>query len=82
MKQQENRGLDFEIDKLTDSIENVRSGDRFFTEISLLTKSEVKLLTKKKGWKFNWLAELKMPEREVYKLTILNNMKIIQGLVS
>jgi len=32
--------LDFEIDKLTDSILNTISGDSFWTEVSLLTKSD------------------------------------------
>ncbi len=75
-------GLEFEIDKLTNSIENVKSGDSFPTEISLLTKAEVKGLTKKKNWQFNWISELKIPEREVYKLTIYNNPNIIQGVIS
>jgi hypothetical protein len=33
--------LDFEIDKLTNSIENTNSGDSFPTEISLLDISEI-----------------------------------------
>jgi len=31
---------------------------------------------------FNWKQELKYPEREVYKLTIVNNPDVIQGLIS
>lgn len=34
--------LDFLIDKLTNSIENVNSGDSFPTEVSLLLKDELK----------------------------------------
>ena len=41
--------LDFEVDKLTDSILNTISGDSFQTEISLLTKSDLKSITKSKG---------------------------------
>lgn len=82
MKKQNKIGLEFEVDKLTNSIENVKSGDSFPTEISLLTKVEVKELTKKNGWQFNWMSELKIPTREVYKLTITNNPNIIQGVVS
>ena len=74
--------LDFEVDKLTESIENVHSGDSFITEISLLLKSEVKNITKSNGWKFDWKTELHAPERDIYKLTINNNPNIIQGLVS
>lgn len=82
MKKQKEIGLDFEIDKLTNSIENVNSGDSFPTEISLLTLSEVKLITKKNGWLFNWASEFKIPARDIYKLTITNNPSIIQGVVS
>ena len=81
MNETENRGLDFIIDKLANSIENVISGDSFCTEISVLTKAELKLVTKKKGWLFNWSDEYKQPEREVYKLTIVGNPTIIQGLI-
>ena len=82
MKNRIEIGLDFEVDKLTNSIENVKSGDSFPTEISLLTNAELKGLTKKNSWQFNWASELKAPAREVYKLTISNNPNIIQGVVS
>ena len=82
MKKQRHRGLDFVIDKLTNSIENVHSGDSFPTEISLLTIVELKNITKKNGWQFNWEDEIKVPERDIYKLTIVNNPNIIQGIVS
>jgi len=65
VKKQQNIGLDFVIDKLTNSIENVQSGDSFPTEISLLTRTELKNITKKTGWKFNWANEIKVPERDV-----------------
>jgi hypothetical protein len=73
--------LDFEIDKLTNSIENVVTGDSFVTEISLLNKSELKIVSKKNGWLFNWVDEYKQPARDVYKLTISGNPTIIQGLI-
>jgi len=75
-------GLDFTIDKLTNSIENVITGDSFQTEISILQSSDLKSVTKKNGWLFNWSDEFKNPIRDVYKLTISGNSKIIQGLVS
>lgn len=75
-------GLDFIIDKLTNSIENVITGDSFQTEISILQKSDLKSVTKKNGWLFNWSEEFKNPVRDIYKLTISGNSKIIQGLVS
>jgi hypothetical protein len=72
----------FEIDKLTKSIENIVTGDSFPTDITYLTKNDLKGITKKNGWAFNWKAELSQNEREVYKLTIVNNPTVIQGLVS
>lgn len=74
--------LDFEIDKLTDSILNRISGDSFRTEISLVTKADLKKFTKTKGWLFDWKYEVNQIDREVYKLTIIDNPDIIQGLIS
>ena len=82
MKKEIDIGLDFIIDKLTNSIENVITGDSFATEISVLTNIDLKTVTKKEGWLFNWRDEWKEPGREVYKLTIGGNPKIIQGLIS
>jgi hypothetical protein len=74
--------LDFVIDKLTDSIQNTISGDSFQTEISRLTRADLKKVTTKSGWNFNWKQELGNNNREVFKLTIVNNPGIIQGLLS
>ncbi len=74
--------LDFEVDKLTNSIENCFSGDSFSTEISFLTKNDLKQVIKKNGWLFDWSLEFKQNDRDVYKLTIQNNSTIIQGLMS
>ncbi len=74
--------LDFEVDKLTRSIENAVTGDSFPTEISYLLKTDLKTILKTKGWKFDWKKELSFDDREVYKLTILNNPSIVQALVS
>ena len=73
---------DFIIDRLTNSILNTISGDSFPTEVSILTKSDLKNITKKNGWNFNWKAEFKNEKSEQYKLTIINNPNIIQGLLS
>jgi hypothetical protein len=75
-------GFDVEIDELTNSIKNVISGDSFSTDITRITKADLKNITKKDGWQFDWRLELKHPERDVYKLTIVNNQTIIQGLIS
>ena len=81
MKEREEIGLDFIIDKLTNSIENVVTGDSFATDISLLKSSDLKNITKKNDWLFDWKYEFKQPQRDVFKLTIVNNSEIIQGLI-
>jgi hypothetical protein len=73
---------DFIIDRLTNSILNTVSGDSFSTEVSILTKSDLKNITKKNGWNFDWRTEFKNNKSEQYKLTIVNNPNIIQGLLS
>ncbi|MCD9853134.1 hypothetical protein LUD75_00330 [Epilithonimonas sp. JDS] len=82
MKKQIKYELDFVIDQLTNSIINVISGDSFQTEIALVTKNDLKNITKKNGWNFNWRAEFQDISKEIYKLTIFNNPNIIQGLLS
>lgn len=82
MKKDQSIGLNFVVDKLTNSVENVVTGDSFKIEISILTKTDLKLVTKKSGWLFDWKKELKEPVREVYKLTIVGNPTVIQGLIS
>jgi len=72
----------FIIDKLTNSIVNLISGDSFQTEISRLTKNDLKNVTKKSGWNFNWKVEFQDIQKEVYKLTIVNNPNVIQGILS
>ncbi|MDR3261014.1 MAG: hypothetical protein LBT78_04180 [Tannerella sp.] len=74
--------LDFIIDKLTNSIQNTITGDSFPTEVSRLTLKDLKSVTKKKGWLFDWKIELADNRRDVYKLTIVNNSDVIQGLLS
>src|SRR5436190_19260412 len=71
--------LDFEVDRLTRSIENVETGDSFPTDVSHLLKADLKQVSKRNGWLFNWKSEIDAPEREVYKLTIQGNLNVIQG---
>jgi hypothetical protein len=73
---------DFIIDRLTNSILNVTSGDSFQTEVSLLTKLDLKQVQKKNGWLFDWKKEQQMPDREIYKLSIVNSPGVVQGVSS
>jgi hypothetical protein len=82
MRKPKGSGLDFIIDKLTNSIENVITGDSFSTDVTVATDSDIRIISKQRGWAFDWKSEHKFPTRTIYKLTIVNNATIIQGLVS
>ena len=73
--------LDFEIDKLTNSIGNTSTGEVFDTLVVRLTSKDLGFIHKSE-WQFDWSKELKDKTKEVYKLTTVNNPKIIQGLLS
>lgn len=81
MKKREIILLDFEIDKLTNSIENAISGEVFDTQIVKLKPADAKSI-KKIDWNFNWHDEIKEKTKQVYKLTTVNNPAIIHGLIS
>jgi hypothetical protein len=82
LKKIKNKELDFEIDSLTNSIRNIISGDSFQTEVTRVLAIDLKKITKKNGWNFNWKTEFRGNGKEVYKLTIVDNPNIIQGLIS
>ena len=75
------KGLDFVIDKLTNSIENTSTCEVFDTEIVRLTLKDLNQI-RKADWQFDWVKEIKDKTKEVYKLTTANNPTIIQGLIS
>lgn len=81
VKKDKEKGLDFEVDKLTNSIENIATGEVFDTEIVLLHETDRNQIVKE-DWQFEWINELKDKSKAVYKLTTVNNDTIIQGLVS
>jgi len=78
---QKSQGLDFVIDKLTNSIENVLSKEVFDTEIVKLELTDIRQI-KKTNWNFDWHKEIKDITKGVYKLTTVSNPTIIQGLIS
>jgi hypothetical protein len=73
---------DFVVDRLTNSIVNCISGDSLLTDVSRLTRIDLKQISKKTGWTFDWKKELEIIENEVYKLTIRNSNSIVHGVVS
>ncbi len=48
MAKSKNQGLDFLVDKLTNSIENVVTGDSFQTEVSLMSAADLKRYKEKR----------------------------------
>jgi hypothetical protein len=74
--------LDFEIDKITESIENAETGESLDTLVLPVTQADLKETVIKNGWIFDWKQELSEPERQVYKLVIEKEPQTIQGLVS
>jgi hypothetical protein len=75
------RRLDFEVDKLTNSIENKLTGESVETKVILLRKDDLQTLRRLK-WAFDWAAELDEPLREVHALTSKGNKSFWHGLVS
>ncbi len=70
--------IDIEIDKLTNSVEEVGTGRKLDTIIERATRSDLKGLGP--GWKFDWMAELR--RHEVYKLVVSELADEIHGLAS
>ncbi len=71
--------VSIEIDKLTNSIENRITGDRFDTQVIEVTKIDLPKL--RKAWNFDWISEFNSGST-VYKLVIEQNVDVIQGLLS
>src|SRR5437763_15181976 len=82
MKKQTGYEIEIEIDELTNSIVNTISGKNFDTEVTEVTMKDLKVVTKKNKWNFNWKKEYKLTDRMVYKLTIKDDPNTIQGLIS
>ncbi|WP_439559198.1 hypothetical protein [Dyadobacter sp.] len=71
--------LDFEIDKLTNSIEHALTKQVFQTQLVRIPYGE---RLNKKNWVFDWKKELSNPVREIYKLVTLAEPNLIHGLIS
>ena len=66
------------IDKLTRSIENALTGERFLTDILPVTAAEITAT----DWLFDWKAEIRIKGRSIFKLVTRGNESVIQGLIS
>jgi hypothetical protein len=78
----EGEPLAFEIDKITESIENADTGETLDTLVLPFTKDDLKEITKKNGWLFDWKMEFSKTEHQVYKLVAEKEPQTVQGLVS
>ena len=74
--------LDFEIDKITESIEDAQTGEVYKTFVLPVTQADLKEVTKKNGWLFDWKSEFADPEWKVHKLITIKKQDIIHGLIS
>lgn len=75
-----NKLISERIDKITNSIENVVTGEVLQTEFHRIRKPDLKQI-KTKDWVFDWHKEIESNLYEVYKLTIKGD-KEIQGILS
>lgn len=80
MAKKPTRSIDIEIDKLTNSIEEVATGKSVATHVGRVLLED--RLIRAKDWRFDWIMELEQPHREVYALTADPHPGIPQGLIS
>jgi hypothetical protein len=71
--------LDFEVDRLTNSIVNTLTGETLDTEVVKMSKNEFIIQS---DWEFDWMQELKKTDREIFKLVSLKNPEAIHALIS
>jgi len=74
--------LAFEIDKITESIENADTGETLDTLVLPVTQDDLKETTKKNGWLFDWKLEYNQTGHQLYKLFAEKEPQTIQGMVS
>jgi hypothetical protein len=81
MAKKRTRSIDIKIDKLTNSLELVATGEVFDTSLTQLHTLDKKTI-RKKDWLFDWSKEITHRERLVYRLSTIHEPDVIQGLVS
>jgi hypothetical protein len=75
------RRLDFEVDKLSNSIVDAATGRVFDTRIIRLYPSNMERLSSGR-WQFDWSLEIVGTDREVFALITTENPDVMQGLIS
>jgi hypothetical protein len=81
MTKSKTRRLDFEVDKMSNSIEQARTGKVFATRLVRLYPPDAARLASQK-WQFDWTLELRNPDHEVYALVIRDNPERLHGVIS
>lgn len=74
--------IDIEIDKMTNSIEDVETGEVLKTLVLPVNKADLKDVTKKNGWKFDWKLVFSEVGHTMYKLVTKKEPDVIQGLIA
>jgi hypothetical protein len=74
------KGINIQIDRLTNSIENSVTGEIFNTKVVLLKGADKKSI-RPAEWLFDWERELAQPGRNVYKLITASNPDVTHGLI-
>jgi hypothetical protein len=72
--------IDIEIYKLTNSIKNIITGDSFSTDIILVDHNDLKWVSKKNDWLFDWRSELKGQIRTSLNLQFLTIRVLFRAL--
>lgn len=75
------RGISIQVDRLTESIEDAKTGERHETVLLRVLPGQAQAI-KKSHWFFDWHWEIKQPDREIYKLVKVVEPRVVQGLVS
>ena len=73
--------LDFEIDKITESIENSQTGEIYKTLVLPINMADIQIINMN-NWLFDWKLEFSKQEHKVYKLVTEIEPNNIQGLIS
>lgn len=81
MSKATSRRLGFEVDKMSNSIEEIRTGNVCATRLVRLYPSDAEMLSSLE-WQFDWSIELRNPDHEVCALTTTENPGVFQGLIS
>ena len=62
--------------------EDAQTGEVYKTLVMPVTQADLKEVTKKNGWNFDWKSEYLQSGHELYKLVTVNEPDIIHGLLS